>query len=366
MLEKPLRIAFVTPEYPGCGPSFGIGRYVADLATELAERGHSVRVLVAADDGCYTCTVGSPPQWRATACPHLILRPIACRSWLQREIQAFAPDIVDAPNWGGLSAVLTGPWATVIRLSTSAGDPAFSRTNPLRWLSVTWERIAVHRATGVIADSRAMAVVGERLYGRPCDAVHLHAYRGTIAQLSPRREAVLFVGRLELRKGIDVLFKAWPAVRRALPNCELHLVGRDLTNWSTRIPADCGIIYHGQLTDAELQQLRSCCRVQVVPSRFESFGLVVLEAWAAGMAVVASRVGGLPEVMDGAGELVLPEQPEELSAALLTALDPIRAASLAATGQQRLGAHFSATMWAEAAIAAYQSFSRSAKDYLLP
>ena len=351
-----MRIALITPEYPGCGPSFGIGRYVADLAAELVSHGHAVRVLVAADEGCFVCTVGSPPQRRAPACPHLILRPLACRPWLQRELQAFAPEIVDAPNWGGLSAALTGPWATVVRLSTSAGDSAFRRTALRRWLSLSWERIAVRRASGVIADSHAMAAVGERLYGRHCDAVHLHAYRGTIEPLSPRREAVLFVGRLELRKGIDVLLEAWPAVHRALPESELHIVGRDLTNWGTRIPNDCAITYHGQLGDAELQKLRAACRVQVVPSRFESFGLVVLEAWAAGMAVVATSVGGLPEVVGDAGELVPGEDSPALGTALIASMDEKHAMRMAAAGQQRLCSHFSAYAWGSAAIEVYQAF----------
>ncbi len=351
-----MRIALITPEYPGCGPSFGIGRYVADLAAELVLHGHAVRVLVAADHGCYACSVGPPPQRRAPACPHLLLRPLACRSWLQRELQAFAPEIVDAPNWGGLSTTLTGPWATVVRLSTSSGDSAFRRTALLRWLSLAWERIAVRRATGVIADSHAMAAVGERLYGRRCDAVHLHAYRGTIEPLSPRREAVLFVGRLELRKGIDVLLEAWPAVHRALPGCELHIVGRDLTNWGTRIPTNCGITYHGQLGDAELQHLRASCRVQVVPSRFESFGLVVLEAWAAGMSVVATSVGGLPEVVGDAGELVPGEDSSALAAALITSINEKHAMKMSAAGQQRLRSQFSAQAWVESAVRVYQDF----------
>ena len=351
-----MRIALITPEYPGCGPSFGIGRYVSDLAAELAAHGHAVRVLVAADDGCYTCTVGSPPQRRAPACPHLLLRPLACRSWLQRELQAFAPEIVDAPNWGGLSATLAGPWATVVRLSTSAGDSAFRRPAVRRWLSLAWERIAVRRATGVIADSHAMAAVGEHLYGRRCDAVHLHAYRGIIEPLSPRREAVLFVGRLEPRKGIDVLAEAWPAVHQALPGCELHIVGRDMTNWSTRIPNDCAITYHGHLGDAELQNLRATCRVQVVPSRFESFGLVVLEAWAAGMSVVAASVGGLPEVVGDAGALVPGEDSSALAAALITSIDEKHAMKMSAAGQQRLRSHFSAQSWGESAVRTYQDF----------
>lgn len=349
-----MRVILITPEYPACGPSYGIGRYVSDLAAELVLHGHAVRVLVAADDGCYVCTVGSPPQRRAPACPHLILRPLACRSWLQRELHAFAPEIVDAPNWGGLSSTLAGPWATVVRLSTSAGDSAFRRTAVRRWLSLAWERIAVRRATGVIADSHAMAAVGERIYGRRCDAVHLHAYRGTIAPLSPRRDAVLFVGRLELRKGIDVLLDAWPAVLAKEPGAQLHVVGSDKGGFAARISAAAGVTWHGFVDDAKLAQLRATCRIQVIPSRFESFGLVALEAWAAGMSVVASAVGGLPEVIGDGGLLVPPEDPAALAACLIQALDEKHAVTMAARGRQRLLSHFTGARWLHENVQMYE------------
>ena len=57
-----MRVALITPEYPGCGPSFGVGRYVRDLAECLAGAGTAVRVLAATDTGCFRVTPGLPAE----------------------------------------------------------------------------------------------------------------------------------------------------------------------------------------------------------------------------------------------------------------------------------------------------------------
>lgn len=332
-----MRIALITPEYPGCGPAFGVGRYVRDLGECLSEAGNDVRVLAATDTGCFSVTPGQTPQLQGSTHPHLLLRPLQAARWLDTELARFAPDVLDVPNWGGLGSFLRTPIPHVVRLVTSAADPSLARRDALLPVRLALENASVQRAALLVADSAAMADVGRRIYGRMAEVVIHLAYRGSIAPLTPRDQpAVLFVGRLETRKGVDVLLDAWPAVLAACPTAHLHVVGSDRSGLARRLAISAGVTWHGQADDATVAQLRGQCLVQAIPSRFESFGLVALEAWAAGMAVVASDVGGLPAIVGDAGLLVPANDHSALAQALLTALDPHVAQRHATAGQRRL------------------------------
>ena len=349
-----MRIALVTPEYPGCGPSFGVGRYVRDLAECLTDAGATVRVLAATDDGCFIAEPRQEPRLVSPGIPRLVLRPVLAARWLNLQIAEFAPDVVDVPNWGGLGACLAPGRPCVVRLVTSASDPSLARGDLLLPLRMAWELATVRRAARLVSDSAAMSAVSRRIYGRSADEVIHLAYRGPLAALLPRPQpTVLFVGRLEERKGADILLDAWPQVLAACPAAHLHVVGPDKSGLAPRLTAAAGVTWHGFVDDATLSGLRASCRVQVIPSRFESFGLVALEAWAAGMAVVASDAGSLPTVVGDAGVIAASEDPPALARALITALDPQRSALLAAAGQARLASHFHPDLLAARSLAAY-------------
>jgi glycosyltransferase involved in cell wall biosynthesis len=351
-----MRIALVTPEYPGCGRSFGVGAYVATLAQALRASGCDTVVLVAADRGWWRVDGGGAPAARGGMAVPFAIRPALAAPWLRRELGAWRPHVVESANWGGLGGPLRGPWRRVVRLSTPTAilprDSSVSRL--VRPIHAAWEAAAVRSADLVIADSAAMADLGRRVYRRASDAVIPHAWDGPIAAEPSAGRDVLFVGRLEPRKGIDLLLAAWNGIRRRHPGRTLHLVGRDPSGFGARMLARHGVdqvIAHGQLTDGALAALRPRCGIQVVPSRFESFGLVVLEAWAAGLAVVASAAGALPEVVGDAG-IVTPGT--ALAAALDRLLgDPARRDALVWAGRRRLLDRHAPRRFAEATLAAY-------------
>jgi glycosyltransferase involved in cell wall biosynthesis len=96
--------------------------------------------------------------------------------------------------------------------------------------------------------------------------------------------------------------------------------------------------------------------VQVVPSRFESFGLTVVEAFAAGHAVVAGGCAGLCETVGPAGLTYPIEDHHALSSALMRVLgDATLRATLVALGTQRLRERFSMETWRNASLEAYQA-----------
>jgi glycosyltransferase involved in cell wall biosynthesis len=122
---------------------------------------------------------------------------------------------------------------------------------------------------------------------------------------------ILFVGRLEHRKGIDVLLSALPMVLAKHSQVRFRIVGDDslpipgetqtykqeylATEGATRWPGR--VKFEGRVDDKTLRDAYATCDIFVAPSRFESFGLVFLEAMREAKPVIGCQAGGMPEVV---------------------------------------------------------------------
>ncbi|MDP1846251.1 MAG: glycosyltransferase family 4 protein [Solirubrobacteraceae bacterium] len=203
-------------------------------------------------------------------------------------------------------------------------------------------------ADAVLADSGAVA---ERLPGLQAHVVYCPVELDVPDAPAPwppdgggaARPVVGFVGRIEPRKGPLDLVRAAPAIRAARPDVRIVLVGDD--------PYDSAPAYAAQVRAAQDVEhipwvpdgaaVMRHLDVLVAPSRQEPFGTVLAEAMAAGTPVVATRVGGLAEVVaDGVtGRLVTPGDPAELAAAVLAVLaDRERMGAAARAHAQQFGA----------------------------
>lgn len=139
-----------------------------------------------------------------------------------------------------------------------------------------------------------------------------------------RREAdyLLYFGRLDwFQKGLDVLLEAMRMLVQKNPNLRLKVAGRGKDGRKVVERAyDLGIRDNveviGPVDDAQRDELFSGAKLLVMPSRFEGFGMVAAEAMAAGVPLVASHAGSLPEVVDApaGGILVAPGDPRALAA----------------------------------------------------
>jgi L-malate glycosyltransferase len=125
---------------------------------------------------------------------------------------------------------------------------------------------------------------------------------------------LLFVGGIEERKGLDVLIRAVARIKKTVPDIELHIVGgvrkivyyEKLRGLIKSLDMDQNIEFLGSLPEKKLSVEYREAAVFVLPSREESQGIVILEAMATGTPVVATRVGGIPDmIQDGTnGRLV--------------------------------------------------------------
>ncbi|MGD2061568.1 MAG: glycosyltransferase family 4 protein [Acidimicrobiia bacterium] len=131
---------------------------------------------------------------------------------------------------------------------------------------------------------------------------------------------VCFLGRDEKRKGLDVLLAAWPAVSEAVPGSELVIMGADR--------GDPGVTWMGLVDDATKVEVLASSAVYVAPNLGgESFGIVIVEAMAAGTAVLASDLDAFRHVGEDAVRYCTVGDPDALAAALIELLAdrPLRA-----------------------------------------
>ena len=135
----------------------------------------------------------------------------------------------------------------------------------------------------------------------------------------PEEKIVLYVGRLVYEKGIHILINAVPKILSKV-NAKFIIVGsgymkEQLLNIVRSMGLEHKVLFQGFLDDATLLKLQSVADVSVVPSLFEPFGIVALEAMAAKSPVVASDTGGLSEIIqhDLTGVKVYPNNPDSLA-----------------------------------------------------
>jgi glycosyltransferase involved in cell wall biosynthesis len=146
----------------------------------------------------------------------------------------------------------------------------------------------------------------------------------------------LFVGRMEVRKGIDALVPAFAEVARRMPEAILVTAGPDtagdagrvsqqqwmMHSWAAAGLAPDRVRMLGPVAPEDLPALYSAADVMVAPSPYEAFGLVYLEAMACGTVPIGCTTGGVPEIVeDGVtGRLVPPGDAPALAAALVELL----------------------------------------------
>lgn len=164
-----------------------------------------------------------------------------------------------------------------------------------------------------------------------------------IERFADGRPTILFVGRLEKRKGLLYLIEAFAQVRQAIPKARLLVVGAyermDKLPYvlQARQLGLSGVHFIGRVDDTELARYYRTATVFCAPSTgMESFGIILLEAMASGAPIVASDIDGYRCVVTSGvdGLLVPPENPPALAEALIALLnDPARRAAYSAAGR---------------------------------
>jgi glycogen(starch) synthase len=359
---RALRICVVTREYRGVTAyTGGVGTTFALLAPRLVEAGHDVHVVTSGELLTRARVVDGVRI-------HHVPRRIPGRLWVvedvwwthqaDRMVRAVAPDLVFAAEWRGEAwryARWYGRGRVVTHLTTSIEQiraitrPALDPQARARYaIQARLERSQTEHSDGVIASSNAILRWARELWSFDdvpqtvipnfvdVDGLGATARGGTLPEGFPAEgPTVLFFGRLEARKGVDVLASAMPRVWERFPDTRFVLVGGDQlvegTWMSERIRTLAGdgdrVHVLGNHPPERLFPAVAAADVVVFPSRWENLSLATLEARALGKPTIATTGSGFDDIYEGDdGLLVAPGEDEPLADAIarLLADDQLR------------------------------------------
>lgn len=360
-----MRILLVANTLPPVDLS-GVGEQVLHLADGLRKAGHEVAVLGRGEGGA------AGPK---------ALFPLAALVPGFRLLWRWRPHVVQVhESDGGLVALLAAsmrgalePRPVVAALLQVSYVEEWRAVRPLvaegrvlgrpgaierrfRWLKAPLQillgRLTVAAADIVLAPSEATARELVRDYDASAASVVPNVIGASpdpaaLPRPAPAGGFWLFLGRLRIRKGVEVLLEALRSLDGEAAGIETWIAGdgehrRALERTADRLGLGERVRFLGRCDAPTVQGLLAACRALVVPSIYEGMPLVVLEAMAAGKPVVASAVSGIPEVVQDrvTGWLVPAEDPRALATALREAAEPAEAERRGAAGRRRLEERF--------------------------
>lgn len=384
-------LVFVSSDFPP-DQAGGVATFNKDLAEALGALGHIVHVVTKSNDvnrvdfengvWVHRMLIEETPlskeafdrniplhiwNWSATA-----LKEVA-RISTHRKV-----DVVEAPIWDceGVAFLFDGRWPLVTSLQTTLkffldyhpelkGNDGWMADfgNPI----MAMERELIEKSHALRSISVAIRKSVEQAYdciipdSRICIS-HLGVPKADLTlESGTRKESieVLFVGRLEPRKGIQTLLQAAPEVLEAAPEAIIRIIGDDTLEipgkgityreefqslyaneaWINRV------IFEGRVDGDRLNEAYRVCDLFVAPSHFESFGIIFLEAMRVAKPVIGCDVGGIPEIVknDVTGLLIEPGKAAKLAEAILSLISsPEKRDNMGRRGLERYLTEFTA------------------------
>ncbi|GEA13873.1 glycosyl transferase family 1 [Moorella sp. E308F] len=324
-----MRILMLSWEYPPQSVG-GLARHVEDLAISLARLRQDVHVL----------TIGRPGQATESRENGLTVHrveayPVHTPDFLIWVLQLNARFLEEAMiimrKYGPFQIIHAHDWLVAFtgralkhahRLpliatihATEAGRNRGLYNDMQRYINnVEWW--LTYEAWRVIVCSQHMRQEVQGLFQLPADKITIipngvysqnfrtGAVDPTVRQryAAPHEKIIFFVGRLVIEKGVQVLLEAMPKILSACPEAKLVVAGQgpmegQLQNRARELGISHKVYFAGYIDDHTRNQLYRAARVAVFPSLYEPFGIVALEAMAAGTPVVASETGGLTEII---------------------------------------------------------------------
>jgi hypothetical protein len=385
-MSQPLKLGIFTTSYPGITSSGGIPTYTRALAAGMVGLGHDVHVLTLAPEGCgdETLVVDGVHLHLMSGGYLPLIERVAPGAWQAAVVSARARwlaerqqlDLFEFPNWEGMGSfykVAGRRRPMVVRLHTSLREILETEGRPLgpkETFAARLEQRTCLSADALYVSTRAHRAFMAKEVGVPESRMSIVPLG--VADIASRPAAeprprnadpiVLYLGRLETRKGSIELLDAARLVLQAMPKTRFVLIGRDRPHapggvtheeWLRKsFPPEVirQIEFLGVQDDASVARWFERADLFVAPSRYESFGLIFIEAMRAGLPVIGTRAGGIPEVVTPgrSGLLVDPQAPGQLAEAILAVLrDEPRRLELARGARAEYETRFSNRVMAE-------------------
>jgi len=351
-----MKIALVSP-YDYAGPG-GVNTHVAHLADQFIEMGHGVKILApCSDEKAYLGTEGIIPFGRVASIPHNgSIAAITMSWWMTPKVRStLMKEAFDIIHLHEPTCPLL-PWM-VLLLSKSINVGSFhAYYESSFWLWVggqTLLRPFLRRLQGKVAVSEAARECANRycpgdyhLIPNGIDVERFSDEVSPITDFCDDKLNILFVGRLEERKGIVHLLQAYEQVKGACPSSRLIVAGPRSANGGRDFEQEVAskgvkdVVFVGYVSEADLPRYYHTADIFCAPAiGKESFGIVLLEAMAAGKPIVASEITGYSQLVTPGEEglLVPPKDKEALAQALISLLgDRSLRQRMGATGRKKV------------------------------
>jgi phosphatidyl-myo-inositol alpha-mannosyltransferase len=341
-----MKIALVSPydySYPG-----GVVRHISSLEDNFTRMGHTVKIIAPAskpvtDYGDRFIHIGTPRPFPSSGSIARITLSLNLADKVKEVLQKENFDIIHLHE----PLVPTLPF-TVLRLSNTynvgtfhatESKPSYRWCKPLmvrglyeKWFKKLDGRIAVSRPARDFINKHFPSS-----YDIIPNGIDLNVFRPDVEPLPEYQDGkinLLFVGRMEKRKGLEYLLKAYRLIKPDFPDCRLIIVGpgtrlrKKYENMveDAKLP---DVIFTGHVVYDQLPRYYRTADIFCAPATgHESFGIVLLEAMATGRPVVASSISGYSTVVENGvdGVLVPPKQEVPLARAIASLLknEPLR------------------------------------------
>lgn len=396
-----LNICLISREYPPETAWGGIGTYTYQLAHGLLDKGHNVHVICQALDVDKEYLDNGVDIHRIT---HKSFFPFKGKfrefglRWeysqsvynkLKEVIDKYNIDIVEAPNFSGEGFIYSfhKKPPLVTRLHTHFSEVinflGWDRTLDRR-LSCWFENITILQSDLITCSTKAHAEFIARETGINADKINIVPLGVVLPDIQNGQQiagnqnpVILFVGRLEKRKGIHILIQAARHVLEDVPNATFIIIGRDsfIDRNSVAFSGEKELSYKEQLIKMipneyqkniqflgyippeQLGEYYRLCDIFVAPSLYESFGLIYLEAMSYAKPVIACGVGGVPELIKDKinGILVPPTDVQALKDAIVGLIkNPLRRYALGKAAREHVERNFNRALMVDNTIDVYR------------
>jgi glycosyltransferase involved in cell wall biosynthesis len=348
----------------------GIQTHVLELCTALVDRGADVRAYLVRGD--YPTDL----PFEVVQVPYVPLPRLTAGQYVSfslaagRRLRGDEFDVVHGHSMYGWGAALAKARPLVLTCHGTQLNE-FRATRETTWdpnhrttdyISFRMERYAALRSDLVVAVSEENRQDVVDQYG--VDETVMRVVPNGIrperfSPAEPEGPVILSVGRLHQRKGLDLLIRAMPSVLQEVPKARLLIAGRgeregELRNLAKTLDLEDKVEFLGFVPDDDLPALYRRAMVFAMPSLYEGFGIVMLEAMASSVPVVAFRTGATPEVIEDGVNGFLADAGTLADRLIKVLMDPGTARTMGRRARERVEAEYSWRRVAEKTMAVYE------------
>jgi glycosyltransferase involved in cell wall biosynthesis len=300
-----MRISILVEHFPPKGQA---GTEIAAyfMAVHLAQRGHSVHVITSLNEGLPDESYEK--GFYIHRIPHIKIRIFgAFLYWyaILRTIRKIDPDFVHVQSiYSGMPALFSKRLLKIPYAVWAQGSDVYLPKGLIKLTS----RMVIKNADSAIALTKDMKRVMQRIYDRDIAIVPNGINMADLLDESGRKDEadygrrILYVGRLSPVKGVQYLINAMNQIHDKIPDARLIIIGdgierERLEALSIQVGIQEYVQFVGEVPHEKVLSFMRQADVFVLPSLSEGFPMVIIEALACGLPIVASRVGGIPEII---------------------------------------------------------------------